>query len=94
MSDERAVVVAWSCLLLTFRIVVEDTVVGAGVRVRIPKTLATAAEWRKLDFHLLQLLLYLRSQGFDVPTAKTGGEKRKDGNTQGCNTMAPVYCSK
>lgn len=79
---------SWLSLLFTFRIVVEDTVVGASLRVRIPKTLATAAEWRKLDFLLLQLLLYLSPQGFGVPTAEAEKRTASDrGVTQGICLM-------
>lgn len=52
----------------TLRVVVEDAVVGAGVRVRVPETLPAAAERRKLHLLLLQLLLHLSPESLNEPT--------------------------
>ena len=55
------------CAVFTFGVVVEDTVVSAGVGVRVPERGSTAAERRGFQFVLRQSLLHLSSQGVNEP---------------------------
>lgn len=55
------------CVGSTFGIVVEDTVVSAGVRVGVPERRSTAAERREIQLLLRQPLLHLSSQSVDEP---------------------------
>lgn len=56
-----------ACEFLTFGIIVENTVVSAGVGVGVPERGRTAAERRELQFHLRHSLLHLSSQSFNEP---------------------------
>lgn len=51
----------------TFRVFVENTVVGAGIWVGIPEVVSTEAQGRQIDFLLHYSLPHLCPQGFDVP---------------------------
>lgn len=55
------------CEFLTFGIIVENTVVSAGVGVGVPERGRTAAERRELQFRLRHSLLHLSSQSFNEP---------------------------
>lgn len=53
--------------MITFRIVVEDTVVCAGVGVGVPESGCTVAERRELQLLLRQSLLHLSPQSLHEP---------------------------
>ena len=55
------------CADTTFGIIVENTVVSAGVRVGVPEGGRTAAERRRLQLRLTQSLLHLSSDSVDEP---------------------------
>ena len=54
----------------TFRIVVEDTVICAGVRMGVPETVPAATERGELCILQNYPLLHLSSQSLDVPTTR------------------------
>jgi len=55
----------------TFWIVVEDTVVGAGVRMAVPESVSTGTQRRQLYLVLLQFLLQQSLHSLNVPVTES-----------------------
>lgn len=80
------------CAAITFRIVVEDAVVGAGVRVGVPERGGTVAERWQLQLLLRQSLLHPGPQSLEEPAESCSLTERSacPDNTDGVRKMDDV----